>query len=96
METTDLEAHVRQVLTDRLGIAPDALTRDSRLVEDLGLDSLDTLELAMTLEEELGVQVSRKQVGEVRTLEDLLALVQPLTDDRDRLALPERLPRAAG
>ena len=95
METTDLEAHVRQVLTDRLGIAPDALTRDSRLVEDLGLDSLDALELAMTLEEELGVQV-RKQVEEVRTLADLLALVQALTDDRDRLALPERLPRAAG
>ena len=95
METTDLEAHVRQVLTDRLGIAPDALTRDSRLVEDLGLDSLDTLELAMTLEEELGVQV-RKEVEEVRTFADLLALVQALTDDRDRLALPERLPRAAG
>jgi acyl carrier protein len=82
MRTTDLDAHVRQVLTNRLGIAPDALTLESRLLEDLGLDSLDAHELAATLEGELGVEVSDKQLQGLETLADLLALVQQLTGAR--------------
>jgi acyl carrier protein len=82
MRTTDLDAHVRQVLTNRLGIAPDALTLESRLLEDLGLDSLDAHELAATLEGELGVEVSDKQLQGLETLADLLALVQQLTGGR--------------
>jgi acyl carrier protein len=82
MRTTDLDAHVRQVLTNRLGIAPDALRLESRLLEDLGLDSLDAHELAATLEGELGVEVSDKQLQGLETLADLLALVQRLTGGR--------------
>jgi acyl carrier protein len=82
MGTTNLEAHVRQVLTTRLGIAPDALRPESRLLEDLGLDSLDAHELAVTLEGELGVEVSDRQLQDLETLADLLALVQRLTGGR--------------
>jgi len=82
MKTRDLELGVRQVLTERLGIPAEKITADSRLVDDLGVDSLDALELAMTLEETFHVGIDDKELRRVETVSDVVLLVQALTENR--------------
>jgi acyl carrier protein len=82
MKTGDLELRVRQVLTERLGIPAERITADSRLVDDLGVDSLDALELAMTLEETFHVGIDDKELRRVETVADVVLLVQALTENR--------------
>ncbi len=78
----NLEARVTRVLTDRLGIPPDQILRDARLVEDLGMDSLDAVELAIATEREFDIAIDEGQVAQLKTVADIVALVQQLTDQR--------------
>lgn len=82
MTTLDLELRIRQVLTERLGIPAESITADSKLVDDLGVDSLDALELAMTLEETFHVGIHDKELRGVETVSDVVLLVEALTESR--------------
>jgi acyl carrier protein len=75
----DLEARVKQILTGRLGIAPEDIRLDARLIEDLGMDSLDAVELAIATERQFNVSLSDEQVAKLTTVADIVELVQRLT-----------------
>lgn len=62
-------------LVDRLGLQPEELTPDARFREDLGLDSLDMVDLVSTLENELGVPVNDKVALALTSLGDVVAYV---------------------
>jgi acyl carrier protein len=79
----DLEGRVKQILTQRLGIAADEITMGARLVDDLGLDSLDAVELAISTERQFNVALSDEQVAKLTTVADIIALVQRLAQERD-------------
>lgn len=53
----DIEATVRKILVEQLGVDAGEVTREASLVEDLGADSLDVVEIAMALEEEFGIEI---------------------------------------
>ena len=53
----NIEERVKEIIADRLGVDPEEVTPDASFVEDLGADSLDTVELVMALEEEFGVEI---------------------------------------
>jgi acyl carrier protein len=76
----DLEARVKQILTNRLGIAPEDIRLDALLVEDLGMDSLDAVELAIATERQFNVSLSDEQVAKLKTVADIVALVQRLAE----------------
>jgi acyl carrier protein len=57
MDTHDLESKVRALVADCLAIEPDKIDRESRLVDDLGADSLDFIDLLFLIEKEFGVKV---------------------------------------
>jgi acyl carrier protein len=78
----DLEARVKQILTTRLGIAPEDIRLEARLVEDLGMDSLDAVELAIATERQFNVSLSDEQVAKLTTVADIVALVQRLAESR--------------
>jgi acyl carrier protein len=82
MTTPELELRIRQVLTERLGIPPERITADSRLVEDLGVDSLDALELTATLEETFRVGLHDKELRLVETVSDVVLLVEARIESR--------------
>jgi acyl carrier protein len=63
-------------LMDRLGLQPEELTPDARFREDLGLDSLDMVDLVSTLENELGVPVTDKVALALTSLGDVVAYVE--------------------
>jgi acyl carrier protein len=74
----DIEVRVRQILTDRLGLAPETLSAEARLVEDLGMDSLDAVELSIAMERQFKITLSDDQMAKLKTVGDVMVLVQGL------------------
>ena len=83
MEIRDLEPRVKQILTNRLGIPSGEITLDAKLVDDLGMDSLDAVELAIASERQFNVALSDEQVAKLTTVADIIALVQRLADEQE-------------
>jgi len=78
MDRSDLEARVKQILTTRLGMPPEEITTEARLVDDLGMDSLDAVELAIAMEREFRIELSDDPVAKLQTVGDIVVLVQRL------------------
>lgn len=66
---------VKSLLTVQLGIKEDKIKLESRILEDLGADSLDLVELLMTLEDEFGITVSDEQAIKLKTVADIVKVI---------------------
>ena len=66
---------VKKLIASQLGISEDKITEDSRLIEDLGADSLDTVEMLMTLEEEFGIQIPDEEAMGLSTIRSIVELI---------------------
>ena len=80
MTATHLHAVVRRTLAESLGIDEDVIEPDLSLADDLAVDSLELLEVAMALEDTLGVTIPRRRLEHVRTCGQLLAQMLSLRD----------------
>ena len=81
-EPSDLERRVKQILTNRLGIPAEEIRLDAELADDLGMDSLDAVELSIAIERQFAIAISDEQVAKLRTGADIVQLVQRLTGER--------------
>ena len=59
---------VRDIIVEQLGVNPEQVTPEAKFIEDLGADSLDTVELVMAFEEEFGIEVPEEDLAEVKTV----------------------------
>ena len=66
---------VKQLIADHLGTVKD-ITEDSNIVNDLGADSLDTIELVMALEEEFGFEISDSEAEKIETVGDAIKFIE--------------------
>ena len=66
------EARVREIIINELGAEPEKVTDDASFVEDLGADSLDTVELVMAFEEEFGIDIPDEDAEQMRTVGDAI------------------------
>lgn len=60
---------VKEVIVDKLGVDADKVTPEARFVEDLGADSLETVELIMGLEDKFGISISDEDAEKIRTVQ---------------------------
>jgi len=67
-----IEARVREIIINELGVEPEKVTDDASFVEDLGADSLDTVELVMAFEEEFGVDIPDEDAEKMRSVGDAI------------------------
>lgn len=67
---------VRKLIAEELSIDEAKITLESRLAEDLGADSLDAVELIMALEDEFGVEVSDEVAQSIRTVGDIVKILE--------------------
>jgi acyl carrier protein len=67
-----IEKKVRDMIVDSLGIDPEKISNDSSFVDDLGADSLDTVELVMAFEEEFGVEIPDEDAERLLTVGDAI------------------------
>ena len=66
---------VKNLLASQLGIKEEKINAESRISEDLGADSLDVVELLMTLEDEFGIVVSDEDAAKIKTVKDVINII---------------------
>ena len=64
------DARVREIIINELGVEAEKVTDEASFVEDLGADSLDTVELVMAFEEEFGIDIPDEDAEQMRTVGD--------------------------
>ena len=66
---------VKKIIVDQLGVEEDLVTPDASFVDDLGADSLDTVELVMAFEEAFGVEIPDDAAEKITTVKDAIAYI---------------------
>ncbi len=67
---------IKQSIADQLGVKKDEVTDNAKFVDDLGADSLDTVELVMALEEEFGIEIPDEEAEKLITVGDALRYIE--------------------
>lgn len=67
---------VREILCDQLDIEEDQVTMESSITEDLGADSLDVVDLVMSLEEEFDTEIPDEEVENIKTVGDIVKYIE--------------------
>jgi acyl carrier protein len=63
-----VDERVKKIIAEQLGVEEDEVTTEASFVEDLGADSLDTVELVMALEEEFGIEIPDEDAEKILTV----------------------------
>ncbi len=71
-----LEERVKKIVIEQLGVADDQVTPDASFVDDLGADSLDTVELVMALEEEFDAEIPDDEAEKITTVKQAIEFIQ--------------------
>ncbi len=71
-----IEARVKEIIVNELGVEAEKVTTEASFVEDLGADSLDTVELVMAFEEEFGVDIPDEDAEQMRTVGEAVAYLK--------------------
>ena len=75
----DISSKVRKIVADHLGIDEVKVLEESSFIDDLGADSLDTVELVMAFEEEFGVEIPDDAAETITTVQDAIKFIEEQT-----------------
>lgn len=75
IKPNDIEARVKKIVTEQLGVKEEEITAEASFVDDLGADSLDTVELVMALEEEFETEIPDEDAEKIITVKDAVAYI---------------------
>ncbi|NOZ56717.1 MAG: acyl carrier protein [Calditrichaeota bacterium] len=64
----EMENRVKEIIVEQLGVDPDAVTPEASFIDDLGADSLDTVELVMAFEEEFDIEIPDEEAEKLTTV----------------------------
>ena len=75
MEENQIFDAVKKVVVEQLGVSDSEVKKESSFVDDLGADSLDTVELVMALEENFGIEIPDEDAEKIKTVGDTISYV---------------------
>ena len=67
---------IKSIVADQLGVDEDQVTEDASFIDDLGADSLDTVELIMAFEEEFDVEIPDEYAQKIKTVKDVIEYIE--------------------
>ena len=73
---SEVSNQVKQIVVDHLGIDQDKVTPESKFIDDLGADSLDTVELVMAFEEKFGIEIPDDAAETIQTVQNAIDYIQ--------------------
>ncbi|MGV8017626.1 MAG: acyl carrier protein [Ignavibacteria bacterium] len=76
MTKAEIEAKVKQAIIDKLGVEESKITPDAHFINDLGADSLDTVELVMKFEEEFDIKIPDEDAEKITKVDDAINYIQ--------------------
>jgi acyl carrier protein len=71
-----LEQRVKEIIVEQLGVEEDQVTPEASFIDDLGADSLDTVELIMAFEEEFDIEIPDEEAEKIVTVKDAIGYVK--------------------
>jgi len=71
-----VEEQVKQIIVEQLGVDESEVTAKASFVDDLGADSLDTVELVMAFEEAFDVEIPDEEAEKIRTVQDAISYIE--------------------
>jgi len=74
--TKDIAGKVKKMVSDHLGIEETKVVEEANFIDDLGADSLDTVELVMAFEEEFGAEISDSEAEKILTVGDAIKFIE--------------------
>ncbi|MCY4006372.1 MAG: acyl carrier protein [Rhodobacteraceae bacterium] len=77
---SDIEARVKKIVVDHLGVDDDKISTGASFIGDLGADSLDTVELVMAFEEEFGIEITDEDAEAINTFGDAVEFITKHAD----------------
>jgi len=69
---SSINERIKQIVAEQLGVDEDQVTNEASFMDDLGADSLDTVELVMALEEEFDIEISDEDAEKIQTVQDAI------------------------
>ena len=75
-----VEEKVKEIIVDQLGVDENQVTANAAFIEDLGADSLDTVELVMALEEEFDIEISDEDAEKIAKVQDAIDYINNNTN----------------
>jgi acyl carrier protein len=75
-----VESQVKEIIVENLGVDTEKVTDDASFVEDLGADSLDTVELVMAFEEEFDIEIPDEDAEKLTTVGEAIAYLKSKTE----------------
>ncbi len=76
MAEESVEVKVKKIIVEQLGVNADQVTPEAKFIEDLGADSLDTVELVMALEEEFGHEIPDEEAEKLQSVGDVIKYIE--------------------
>ena len=74
-----VEEKVKSIISEQLGVKPEEVTPGASFIDDLGADSLDTVELVMALEEEFGIEIPDEDAEKMTTVGEAIKYIEDKT-----------------
>ena len=82
MADMSVEEKVKQIIVEELGVDEPEVTANARFIEDLGADSLDTVELVMRFEEEFGIEIPDEDAEKIQSVRDAISYIEQYKKDK--------------
>ena len=85
-----VEERVIEIVSEQMGVSKDQVTRETSFVNDLGADSLDTVELVMEFEEEFDITIPDEEAEKIQTVGQAIDYIEQQRTPSDRALVPDR------